>query len=147
MTTDLKALSPKELLALIANANAQMHLAQATQVQTVKQKIETLLSNNGLTLDDVYPTRGKKAAGKKGGKGSVAPKYQNPSDPSQTWSGRGRQPVWFSKALKRRGVTVDQLLIGGAASSTAPESEKSAKKATRKVAKRATKKAAAKKTA
>jgi DNA-binding protein H-NS len=148
MTTDLKTLSPKELLALIANANAQMHVAQATQVQTVRQKIETLLSNNGLTLDEVYPTRGKKAAGKKGGKGSVAPKYQNPSDPSQVWSGRGRQPVWFAKALKRRGVTVEDLLIGGATKSAALSvSEKPAKKAPKKVAKRASKKVTAKKTA
>jgi len=152
MTTDLKTLSPKELLALIANANAQMHEAQAAQVQTVKQKIETLLSNNGLTLDEVYPSRGKKAAGKKGGKGSVAPKYQNPSDPSQVWSGRGRQPVWFAKALRRRGVTVDDLLIGGASKSAAPSvsekpAKKAAKKVAKKVAKRATKKATAKKTA
>jgi len=121
-------------------------------VQTVKQKIETLLSNNGLTLDEVYPSRGKKAAGKKGGKGSVAPKYQNPSDPSQVWSGRGRQPVWFAKALRRRGVTVDDLLIGGASKSAAPSvsekpAKKAAKKVAKKVAKRATKKATAKKTA
>jgi DNA-binding protein H-NS len=148
MTIDLKTLSPKELLALIANANVHMHEAQATQVQTVKAKIETLLSNAGLSLDDVYPSRGKKAAGKKGGKGSVAPKYQNPADPSQVWSGRGRQPVWFVKALRRRGVTVEDLLIGGAAkSAAAPVSEKAAKKAPKKVAKRASKKAAAKKTA
>jgi DNA-binding protein H-NS len=148
MTTDLKSLSPKELLALIANANAQIHVAQATQIQTVKQKIETLLSNNGLTLDEVYPSRGKKVAGKKAGKGSVAPKYQNPSDSSQTWSGRGRQPVWFSKALRRRGVTVEDLLIGGATKSAAPSaSENAAEKASRKVAKRASKKATAKKTA
>jgi DNA-binding protein H-NS len=148
MTTDLKTLSPKELLSLIANANAQMHVAQAMQVQTVKQKIETLLSNSGLTLDEVYPSRGRKAAGKKGGKGSVAPKYQNPSDPSQTWSGRGRQPVWFSKALRRRGATVEDLLIGSASKSAAPSvSEKPAKKAPKKVAKRASKKATAKKSA
>jgi DNA-binding protein H-NS len=148
MTTDLKTLSPKELLALIANANAQMHVAQATQIQTVKQKIETLLSNNSLTLDEVYPSRGKKAAGKKGDKGSVAPKYQNPSDPSQVWSGRGRQPAWFAKALRRRGVTAEDLLIGGATKSAAPPvSEKPAKEAPKKVAKRASKKAAAKKTA
>jgi DNA-binding protein H-NS len=148
MTTDLKTLSPKELLALIANANAQMHVAQATQIQTVKQKIETLLSNNSLTLDEVYPSRGKKAAGKKGDKGSVAPKYQNPSDPSQVWSGRGRQPAWFAKALRRRGVTVEDLLIGGATKSAAPPvSEKPAKEAPKKVAKRASKKAAAKKAA
>jgi DNA-binding protein H-NS len=148
MTIDLKTLSPKELLALIANAKVQMHEAQATQVQTVKGKIETLLSNSGLTLDDVYSTRGKKAAGKKRSKSSVAPKYQNPSDPSQVWSGRGRQPIWFSKALNRRGVTMEDLLIGGAAKSAAPAArEKAAKKAPRKVAKRASKKATAKKTA
>jgi DNA-binding protein H-NS len=148
MTTDLKTLSPKELLSLIANANAQMHVAQATQVQTVKQKIETLLSNSGLTLDEVYPSRGKKAAGKKVGKGSVAPKYQNPSDPSQTWSGRGRQPVWFLRALRRRGATVEDLLIGSASKSAAPSvSEKPAEKAPKKLAKRASKKATAKKSA
>jgi DNA-binding protein H-NS len=148
MTIDLKTLSPKELLALIANANVQMHEAQATQVKTVKAKIETLLSNSGLTLDDVYPSRGKKTAGKKAGKGSVAPKYQNPSDPSQVWSGRGRQPVWFVKALRRRGVTAEDLLIGGATKSAAlPASEEPAKSAPTKVAKRASKKAAAKKTA
>jgi DNA-binding protein H-NS len=148
MTIDLKILSPKELLALIANANAQMHEAQAAQVDTVKRKIEALLSNSGLTLDEVYPSRGKKAAGKKGGKGSVAPKYQNPSDPSQVWSGRGRQPVWFAKALRRRGASAEDLLIGGGTKSAAPSvSEKSAKKAPKKVAKRASKKAAAKKAA
>jgi DNA-binding protein H-NS len=148
MTIDLKTLSPEELLALIANANAQMHVAQATQVQTVKGKIEILLSNSGLTLDEVYPSRGKTAAGKKGGKGSVPPKYQNPSDPSQAWSGRGRQPLWFSKALRRRGVTVEDLLIGGAIKSAAPPvTEKSAKKAPKKVARRMSKKATAKKAA
>ena len=26
-------------------------------------------------------------------------KYRNPEDPAVTWSGRGRQPAWFSEAL------------------------------------------------
>lgn len=142
MAIDLKNLSPKELQALIANANAQMHQARATQVQFVKQKIETLLSDNGLTLNDVYPSRGKKTTGKNGSKGVVAPKYRNPSNPSETWSGRGRQPAWFAKALKRRGVTVDSLLIADIAKSkalakeTAP-SKKAGKGEPKKVAKRA----------
>ncbi|WP_266180568.1 H-NS histone family protein [Dyella humicola] len=148
MAIDLKTLSPKELQALIANANAQMQEAHATQVQAVRQKIDTLLANSGLSLDDVYPSRGKKAAGKKGGKGSVAPKYRDPSDATQTWSGRGRQPTWFSKALKRRGVTVESLLIDGAGQSPSPvKKAKAAKKAPRKVAKRASKKTTARKTA
>lgn len=25
--------------------------------------------------------------------------YQNPNDPSQSWTGRGRQPKWMAEAL------------------------------------------------
>src|SRR5882762_2476889 len=30
----------------------------------------------------------------------VYPKYQNPAVPSETWSGRGKQPRWVVSALK-----------------------------------------------
>ena len=29
----------------------------------------------------------------------VLPKYQNPSDPSETWAGRGKQPRWLVAQL------------------------------------------------
>ncbi|SFS00471.1 DNA-binding protein H-NS [Dyella sp. OK004] len=144
MAIDLKNLSPKELQALIANASAQMQEAHAAQIQAVRQKIETLLSNSGLSLEDIFPSRGKKAPAKKGGVGSVAPKYRDPSDPSLTWSGRGRQPAWFAKALRRRGVTKEALLIGAPAKPAVPAKKA---KTLKKVAKRAGKKAVAKKTA
>lgn len=146
MAIDLKTLSPKELQALIANASAQMHEAHAAQIQAVRQKIEALLSHSGLSLEDIYPTRRKKGAGKKAAAGPVAAKYRNPADPSQTWSGRGRQPAWFAAALKRRGVTEESLLIGGGAKASGPA--KAAKNAPKKrAAKRAVKKAVAKKKA
>ena len=133
MAIDLKALSPKELQALIENANAQMQEARVTQVRTVREKIDALLKGAGLTINDVYPTRGgKKTASKKGT--SVAPKYRNPSNASETWSGRGRQPVWFAEALKKRGVTAESLLIGGA-----PKAAKKAGKAVKRPVKRAKK--------
>ena len=40
----------------------------------------------------------------------VLPKYQNPERPSETWSGRGRQPHWVGVQL-RSGKKVDDLLI------------------------------------
>lgn len=149
MAIDLKTLSPKELQALIANASAQMHEAHAAQIQTIRQKIEALLSGSGLTLEDIYPSRRKKAGARKSAAGSVAPKYRNPADPSQTWSGRGRQPIWFAAALKRRGVTEESLLIDGATKASSPaKSAKTASKAPKKrIAKRAVKKAVAKKKA
>jgi DNA-binding protein H-NS len=30
----------------------------------------------------------------------VLPKYRNPKEPSETWSGRGKQPLWLTAALK-----------------------------------------------
>jgi DNA-binding protein H-NS len=40
----------------------------------------------------------------------VHPKYRNPERPSETWSGRGRQPHWVGAQL-RSGKKVDDLLI------------------------------------
>lgn len=82
---------------------------------------------------EIYPARGSKKISKKG-TGSVAPKYRNPSNLSETWSGRGRQPLWFAVAIKKRGVTVENLLIGGAPKATpaAMASKKTAKKPARK---------------
>jgi DNA-binding protein H-NS len=40
----------------------------------------------------------------------VLPKYQNPAEPSETWSGRGKQPKWISAQLKS-GKKLDDLTI------------------------------------
>jgi DNA-binding protein H-NS len=135
MAIDLKALSPKELKALIANAESQMQEARASQVQEVRKKIDALLSSSGLSLADIYPAHGGKG-GKGGKRGAVAPKYRNPEDPSQTWTGRGKRPLWFAAAIKRRGVTADSLLIAGAGKAKAAPARKAAKKATRRKVKR-----------
>jgi DNA-binding protein H-NS len=128
MAIDLKALSPKELQALIAGANAQMQEAHATQVRTVREKINGLLKSADLSLDEVYPTRRSK--GTKGiKKASVAPKYRNPANPELTWSGRGKRPLWLAGALKKRGVTLESFLIEGDAAKTVAPKKASTKKA------------------
>ena len=40
----------------------------------------------------------------------VLPKYQNPTDPSETWAGRGKQPRWLTSELKA-GKKIDDFLI------------------------------------
>src|ERR1700735_5624096 len=45
----------------------------------------------------------------------VLPKYQNPNEPSETWSGRGKRPRWLTAALKM-GHTIEDLVIGAAES-------------------------------
>lgn len=48
----------------------------------------------------------------------VLPKYRNPSSPSETWSGRGKQPRWLVAAIKS-GRKIDDFKIGMTGSSKA----------------------------
>jgi len=38
------------------------------------------------------------------------PKYRNPAKPTQTWTGRGKPPAWFSTAMAN-GTSADSMLI------------------------------------
>jgi DNA-binding protein H-NS len=58
-----------------------------------------------VTLTKIGEEPGRRGRGRpgKGGSGKsrkpVQPKYRNPDDPSETWSGRGRQPKWVQMAI------------------------------------------------
>ncbi len=86
----------------------------------VLAKIVALSKEAGLTAADITkalsagkPAKAGKASkvAKKGalaGK-KVAPKYRNPANPEQTWTGRGVSPTWV-QALKAAGI-LDSALI------------------------------------
>jgi DNA-binding protein H-NS len=40
----------------------------------------------------------------------VFPKYRNPNEPSETWSGRGKKPRWLTAALKA-GHSIEEFVI------------------------------------
>jgi len=44
---------------------------------------------------------------------AVPPKYQNPNNPSEVWSGRGRQPRWIAAKLQA-GAHLEEFLISEA---------------------------------
>jgi DNA-binding protein H-NS len=52
-----------------------------------------LAEKRGYSLRELMGRRGN-------GKLSV-PKYANPDDPSQTWTGRGRKPNWLVAKVKK----------------------------------------------
>jgi DNA-binding protein H-NS len=41
----------------------------------------------------------------------IVPKFANPDDPSQVWSGRGKRPQWVTEKLAS-GLTLEDLSIG-----------------------------------
>lgn len=108
MAIDLKSLNHNQLSDLIARAKARQEELVKEKASKLREKINALVKAEGFGLDEVF---GRGGARGKGGRSKVKPKYRNPSDPSQTWSGRGKRPRWFNAALSA-GKKEKDLLIG-----------------------------------
>ncbi len=82
-----------ELEAKLQKAKAQ---AREKAKADVKDKIDRILTGSGFTIAELYGFGGRKGKGR-----SVAPKFKNPDNSSETWSGRGRKPNWLVAKLSK----------------------------------------------
>lgn len=106
MTVDIAKLSRSELDALIEQANARKQQIDREEMGKIREEVIEFARSRGYTIEELF---GKTRRG--GGKrGAVAPKYRNPADPSQQWSGRGKPPRWF-QGLIDAGTAKADLLI------------------------------------
>ena len=93
---NLKTLTVDDLLALRDRVMETL----SSRVEAERRELEDRLAR----LQRVDPSvqqrlaRGGRLIGQRA---IVMPKYRNPDDPSETWSGRGRQPLWLVAALKK----------------------------------------------
>lgn len=98
---DLTGLSRKELEQLSKDVEKAIEKVAEDERKAAIAAAEAAAREHGFSLDELgvaaVGKRGRKGAGKSGPKG--APKYANPNDPSQTWTGRGRQPNWVKDGL------------------------------------------------
>lgn len=88
-------LSLKDLLDLEGRVKKAIVVAREREKSEVRQEMLALAARRGLSITDVFGN-GKAAKG-----GKVAIKYRNPEKPTETWTGRGRQPKWLVAALKK----------------------------------------------
>lgn len=102
MTMDLETLSREELQKLIADAQKALKTVDARRMAEAKRAVELAAKEYGFSLEDVVMAGGKSSKG--------APKYANPADPSQTWTGRGRKPNWLIDAMKA-GTSLDDMAL------------------------------------
>lgn len=109
---DLEKLSYSDLMELRGKIDGLLAQKKAEHVEHMKAKITAELEEAGLSVSDVLGGRTKTARGPT--KGSVVPpKFQNPKDPTQKWSGRGLKPKWLQQALDRGGK-LESFKIKGA---------------------------------
>lgn len=107
MAIDLGKLSPEELNELIVKAEQQKKKIHRERISDVRKKITAQAKAEGYSIEELFGTAGR--GGRKTG-AKVAPKYRNPADPAQTWTGRGKRPNWFKDALGKGKKESDMLI-------------------------------------
>ena len=101
MAVDLKSMTTKQLEKLSANVAKEMESRASKQKDAAMKAAEKAAKEHGFELSDlVGETPAKRTRRKAAPKAKLPPKYKNPADPSQTWSGRGRQPDWYKAAIQ-----------------------------------------------
>ena len=114
MSKDLENMNHSELQSFVEKAQQRMVQLQRSRRSEIRNKVNNLLKAEGFTFDELYGSAGgKRVATDAGTKAKIAvkPKYCNPADASQTWTGRGKRPRWFQAALTAGKKDTD-LLIG-----------------------------------
>lgn len=113
MKVDLKHLNRKELTKLSSDIAKALAKLNQKELKAARDEAAKIAAKHGFTLDDIAggPAKAVKATKKPKAKGPIAaPKFANPADKSQTWTGKGRQPEWYKSAISA-GKSPDDLAI------------------------------------
>ncbi len=103
MQYDLNSMSRKELEKLKANIDKALERVAKKKLKEALAAAEKAAKAYGFSLAEITGGAGalekhaRKAAKKP--KNAGVPKYANPENKTQTWTGKGRQPEWFKEAM------------------------------------------------
>ncbi len=105
MAKSIEKMSLDELQAYQKEVEAAIKGYEKKRKADALAAVRATAKEHGFTLEELL---GGKAPAKSGAKGVA--KYANPADPSQTWTGRGRQPNWVKEALAA-GKSLESMAI------------------------------------
>lgn len=106
MDTEMHHLSEEELANVIANAQRALKSKQHGKRREVISKIKELASSIGVSVEII--DEDKPASSLRGAK--VPPKYRNPDNHEETWTGRGMKPRWMQAKIEQ-GRNPEEFLI------------------------------------
>src|SRR5512132_2382842 len=110
-TANIDSMTETELKDLIRSAQAALDRLVAKRARSTLKEAKRMAAEVGFEI--TFVKTGKPAGGKakpQSSRAKVLPKYRNPDNPEEVWSGRGRQPKWVQAALAE-GQTLDDLVI------------------------------------
>jgi len=97
MNLDLTSMSRAALETLKSDVESALVEVAEKEKQAARDAAEKAVAAFGYSLADIT---GNGLKGRKGGAKSLSsPKYRNPENAEQTWTGKGRQPQWFKAAI------------------------------------------------
>jgi DNA-binding protein H-NS len=100
MANDLSTMSKKQLEKLLDDVQKALKAVQVKERKEAKKAAEKAAAKFGFSLSELTDHPGSKSTRRRNSpKNAGIPKYANPDDPSQTWTGKGRQPQWYKDAI------------------------------------------------
>ena len=110
---DLSSLNLDQLKDLLKKIPAEIKRrteeASSAAREAAIEKLKAIAREHGYSLEELAGTKKTRKVSSAVHK-PVAPKYANPSNASETWTGRGRKPLWVQNALNQ-GRSLESLLI------------------------------------
>lgn len=106
--TDLSNYSMADLRDLQTQIAEQIKTREKDEIANVQKQILALAQSVGMTVGQIMNIKGGQT--KKATK-TVAARYQDPDNPAQQWTGRGRQPRWVKEYIEKPNNTLESLLI------------------------------------
>lgn len=96
--SELAAMSLKQLVAVQAELIPLIEAKRKEEHAALREKLSKMAADAGFRLEAVLED------GARGTRRKMSPvpvKYRNPSNPEETWSGRGRPARWIAAYLKQ----------------------------------------------
>ncbi len=110
MSIDLSQLSVEELNAVIANAQQLIKAKRKTSIKQARAKIEQMAADLGITVEELLAAKVDAKAPSEKVRKKVEPRYHNPANQAETWTGRGKQPRWLASQLSSGKQLADFLI-------------------------------------
>jgi DNA-binding protein H-NS len=107
---DLDAMSTDEMWQLHVEVGRLLSVRLTSEKRELEKRLARLRREKVLSQSETADAQSKDAPRERRSYPRVLPKYQNPNEPSETWSGRGKQPRWLTAALKT-GHTIEDFVI------------------------------------
>lgn len=109
---NLDAMSVDEMWQLHEEISQILTVRLASEKRELEKRLAQLRYEKEIPAVVRASERSKDAGGERRKYPRVFPKYRNPNEPSETWSGRGKQPRWLTSALKS-GRAIEEFVIRG----------------------------------